>query len=154
MPRLSENYAIVPIVKPADIEAGSTGDSINMGLLYRVAFLISFGAITGDGVLTCKSGATAGTQTTSETFRYRLADAVQAAAGADQYANWATASTLTLTAATYVSKLLIVEIDAAAMTDGQPWLTLAVSNAASVLFASVVAVGDPRYMANDVLTAI
>jgi hypothetical protein len=134
---LSETKSLIYVLKPGDHEAGVAGDSINMGLLNKVAYLVQFAAVTGDAVLTVKSGATAGTETTAETFRYRLADAAQAAAGADLFGDWATSSSLTLTAATYANKL-----------------TIAFSAAASALNASIVAVGEPRYKAHDGPTVI
>ena len=152
--RLAETAQLLYILKPGDAEAGATGESINMGLLRRVAYLLQFATVTGDALLTVKSGATDGVQTTSETFRYRLADAAQGSATADTFGDWATSSSLTLTAATYANKLLVVEIDSRALTQGQPWLTLALSNAASALNVSIVAVAERRYDANDSPTAI
>jgi hypothetical protein len=152
--RLSETCALVPIVKPADNEAGATGESIFMSKLYRVSYLLTFGSITGDAVLTVKSGATDGVQTTSETFRYRLGTAAQGSAGADVFGAWASSSSLTLTAATFQNKLLECELDTRAITDGQPWLTLALSAAASVLFVSVVAVAEARIVGANVPTVL
>jgi len=154
MSRLSEDGTIVYVLKPADHQAGVSGDSIDMGGVHSVAFIMSCAGLTGDAVLTLKSGASAGTQTTSETFNYRYADAVQGSATADTYSAWATSSSLTLTAATYQNKTTILEIDASALTDGQPWLTLAISAAASAMTASVVAVGRARYSAHDAPTLI
>lgn len=154
MTRLSERFKVVNVVKPADNEAGATGDSINAGLASHITYILSCGVLTGDAVLTVKSGASAGTQTTSETFNYRLADADQAAAGADGYGNWATSSSLTLTAATYDARLLVIEIDPRTITEGQPWLTLALSNAADAHFSSVVALVVPRYAGHDAPTVI
>lgn len=147
--RLSENMKLIYVLKPGDHQAGATGESINMGLLERVTYLLQTAVLTGDAVLTLKSGASDGTQTTAETFRYRLADAEQAAAGADGFGDWATSSSLTLTAATYDNKVLALEIDARALTQGQPWLTLAVSAAADAFNASIVAIGEPRYPGHD-----
>mgnify|MGYP003624578277 CR=1 FL=1 len=152
--RFSENFNLVHVAAAVDGAGGVTGDSIDMGTLHSVAFLVSFGALTGDAVLTAKSGASAGTQTTAETMNYRLADAVKGSATADTYGAWATSTSLTLTAATYANKTLIVEIDSQALTDGQPWLTLAFSSAASELLCSVVSAGVPRYKAHDIPTSI
>ena len=154
MSRLSEDGTIVYVLKPADHQAGVSGDSIDMGGVHSVAFIMACAGLTGDAVLTLKSGASAGTQTTSETFSYRYADAAQGSATADTYSAWATSSSLTLTAATYQNKTTILEIDASALTDGQPWLTLAISAAASAMTASVVAVGRARYSAHDAPTLI
>lgn len=154
MPRYSERNAVIYVKKPADHGgAVMTGDSIDMGKLRRAMFIIQMNALTGNGVLTLKSGATDGVQTTSETFRYRLADADQGGANADQYGDWATSSSLTMTAATYDNRTLIVEIDSDELTDGQPWLTLEISNI-TALNCAVVAIGEPRFEANDVPTVI
>ena len=150
----SEQAANVFVLKPADHQAGVAGDSIDMGKVSKVVYYVQSGAITGDALLTVKSGASAGTETTSETFRYRLADGDQAAASADLFADWATSTSLTMTAATYDNKALIVEIDDDVLTDGQPWVTLALSSAASALNVSVMAVCSPRYQANDSVSVI
>ena len=124
-----------------------------MGKLRRVTFIVQFGAITGNPVFTLKSGASDGTQTTSETFRYRLADADQGGAGADNYGDWATSSSLTMTGTTYDNRITVFEIDADELTDGQPWLTGEFSNVTALNHA-VVAIGEPRYEAHDVPTVI
>jgi hypothetical protein len=136
------------VLKPGDHQAGVDGDSINMGRVHRVAYLIGFAALTGDAVLKFLSGATAGTKTTSRNFRYRLAGGAQGAASGDVFPAWSeavAADGLTLVAATYANKLLEVEIDSAGQKDGEPWLTMNLSNAASALNAAAVAVTRPRY---------
>ena len=152
--RLSENHTIVNVIMPADNEAGIAGDSIHMGKLHSACWILTCGALTGDAVLTVKSGATAGTETTAESFVYRLADADQGSAGADTYANWTRASTLTLTAATYDNRTLIVEMDSDEMTDGQPWATFSLSAAASVAFTACIALCRARFKGNDPNTVI
>lgn len=152
--RISERFALPYILKPADHEAGVDGDSVHGGKIHSIEIALLFGAITGDAVLRLYSGASAGTKTTAETFRYRLADADQAAAGADNFADWATSSALTLTAATYDNKILLVQIDSAELTDGQPWVTLNLSNAADALNAAAVGIARPRHAGNDVPTVI
>lgn len=153
--RLSEMCGIVYVLKPGDHQAGIAGDSFTMKNYRHATFILQFAALTGDAVLTLKSGATAGTETTAETFNYRLADAVQGSDGADGFAAWATSSSLTLTAATYANKTLILEIDAADLTRDQPWLTLAFSAAADALNAAVIALlCEAKHQNHDMLTAI
>jgi hypothetical protein len=154
MSRLSETKSLVYVRKPGDHQAGVDGDSLNMAKVYSIAFLLQFAAITGDAILKIFSGASAGTKTTAETFRYRLADADQGSALADNFGAWATSAALTLTAATYDNKLLVVELDSDQMTEGQPWATLELGAEASALNASIVAVGEPRFKAHDVPTII
>ena len=159
--RLSQQMGVVYVLKPGDHQAGATGDSINVGKYGHVTYLIQFAALTGDGVLTVKSGATAAVQTTAETFYWTLGTAVQGSAGADIFGTAAgaagetEATTLTLTAATYANKALILEVPVDMVTDGQPWLTLAFSAAADALNASVFAIlGMPRYAQEQPPTAI
>lgn len=153
--RLSENNGVVFVLKPADHQAGATGESIKMAKYRHIAYILQFGAVTGDAVLSVKSGATDGVETTAETMHYRLADADQGGAGADGYGDWANSTALTLTAATYDNKILIIEMDADELTADQPWLTLAVDAAASALNLAVTAIlSEPRYAAHDMPTAL
>ena len=151
---LSESYNVPYLVKPGDHQAGVDGDSVFMGRLFDLELMVQFGSLSGDGVLTIYSGATDSAKTTAETFRYRLADATQGSTNADQFGAWTTSSALTLTEATYQNKLLIVYIRATELTDGQPWLTLEFSAAASTLNASVVSLGPPRYAASNPPSAL
>ncbi len=139
----------VYVLKPGDHQAGVDGDSINTGLLHTVRFLIQFAALTGDAILRIFSGATEGTKTTAENFRYALASAAQGAADGDKLAAWTTAATLTLTAATYQNKLLVVELDSDQVTVDQEWATLEFGAQASELNAAIAAVGEARYKAQD-----
>ena len=152
--RFSEEFGIVYGIKAADNQAGLDTDSINLGKGHNIVFLIAAGAITSDAVLKLYSGASDGTKTTAETFNYRLADADQGSALADNFADWSTSAALTLTAATYDLRLLIVEIAADELTDGQQWVTLEFSSGASTLFLSVVALVRPRYAGHDVPTVL
>lgn len=152
--RFSNRYNIVNVFKPADNEAGVTGDSINIGKVKTVTFVLTCGALTGDAVLTVKSGASAGTETTSETFHYRLANADQGSDNADVYAAPTSASTLTLTAATYDNRTLLVEIDSAGVTQGQNWLTLSLSAAATAHTSACIAICEPRYASVQPATVI
>lgn len=152
--RFSEEFGIVFGVKPANNQAGFDTDSINLGKGHNLIFLIASGAITSDAVLKLYSGATDGTKTTAETFNYRLADADQGSDLADNFADWATSAALTLTAATYDLRLLLVEIAADELTDGQEWVTLEFSSGASTLFNCVIALVRPRYAGHDVPTVL
>jgi hypothetical protein len=154
--RLSEKYKIVGLGTSADFNAGFTADSINMENYHSAMFILTFGAITGAGpfVLTIKSGASAGTQTTAETFAYRYGSAAQGAATADVYTAWATSAGLSLVVATLTTRCLIAEIEAAAITDGQPWLTLALDGGADSGLVGAVAILTPRYAQEAIPTAI
>lgn len=154
MVRLGEIYNIVHVLEAQDHNAGVDGDSFHAGRSHSFDFLLSFGELAGDAILTVNSGATAGTKTTEETFRYRVSDSELKTSTGDTYAAWATSSSLTLTAASYEDFLLQVSMDSDELTDGQPWVTIALSSAASELFVAIVAVVRPRLGANDPITLI
>ena len=143
--RFSEMFACPYIIAATDHAAGIVGDSINMGKVHHAAFFLQLGALTGDAILTMNSGAAVATKTTALTFNYRPAGADMGVASADVYGAWATSAALTLTAATYNDRCLIVEVDASEMTDDEPYLTMDISSAASVALASCVAICYTRF---------
>jgi len=154
--RLAEEKKIVPVLYTADYNAGVDFDSINMKNYHRATFIIGFGAITGNAVLTVNSGATNGAKTSALTFHYALggADIGTAVAGStascDVLAADATSAALTLTAATYDNRMLVVEVDAADMdvANGEEWLTASLSDAADAGIAYAFAILEPRYTSN------
>lgn len=153
--RLCEQTKIVPILEPEDHAAGADGDSVSLENYGHVTFIITFGELTGDAVLTINSGATAGTKTTAETFNYRATAADLKNASGDALGTETTSAALTLTAATYEDRMIVVEMDADEFTDGQPWITPSISSAASEEFASIVAIlSEPRYGQSIPPTAI
>jgi len=146
--RLLADVALVPMIEPGDKEAGIDSETILLGSASLVSLLLQFGAVTGDAVLKLYSGATAGAKTTALAFTYRLSAAAYKAAAADTYgADVAVASTgLTLTAASFANRTMVIDLEVAAMTADQPWLTAELSAAATVLFVSAVAaLGGSRY---------
>jgi hypothetical protein len=127
--RFSEQNKIVHCLEPEDHAAGVDG---------------------GDAVLTINSGATAGTKTTAETFNYRACATDLKSAGGDLLAAETTSAALTLTAATYEDRFIVVEMDDSEFTAGQPWITPTLSSAASECFASIVAIMSKPRFASDV----
>lgn len=152
---LSENYNLVHLIEPQDHQsAGIDGDSFHAGRVNHFAILVTFGELTANSILKVFSGATAGTKTTAETFRYRVSDAALKTATGDTFTDWATSAALTLTAASYEDFMLVIEMDSDELTDGQPWVTLEIDSTASELLVSAVAVCTPRFAAHDPLTLI
>ena len=138
---------LVPVINSADINAGLDGDSINMAKAHRATFILMFGTLVGDAVLTVNSGATDGAKTSALYFDYALGSAAVGSASADVLGDVANAASLTLTAATYSNKMLVVQVDARAMdlANNEEWLTLAISNAANSGICECVAIIEPRY---------
>lgn len=155
--RFSERYKIIPLVKSADVTTnGFDTKSINAGLLHELCFIINFGAITADDVLKVYTGAATATKTTAIAFKYRHAAADTGSALSDTFgAATSVASTgLTLTAATFDNKVLLVEIDCQAIDDAVPWVTLEVAGSATTENVGVVAIGRPRFSSNSGLPSV
>jgi len=157
--RLAEEKKVVPLLNSADYGAGVTMDSINMENFHRADVIVTFGAITGNAVLKVYSGATAAALTSAMAFDYALAGGTIGSSSADVLAANATAtaaSGITLTAASYASTMLVLSIDASEMdvANGEEWLSLSISNAASSGIAHAVAVLEPRYTSDRSATAL
>ena len=137
-------------IKPADAGgAVATLDSVNVKNYRRMTIYLMFGALTQNADLTVKSGATVGVQTTAEGFRTRLASGAQGAASADAYgALAARVTTLSLVAATYANKLLVVEVDLDGATPDQPWMTCELSSITALNLAALIILSEPRYSQN------
>jgi hypothetical protein len=149
--RFSERFKIVPLCESADQGAGGIdSQSINMGKVHLACFLLNFGAITSDDTLKVYVGAATATKTTAVAFSYRLAAADTKSALSDTLGAFtaATSSGLTLTAATYDHKLLVVEVDSQAIADATPWVTLEIAGSATVQNVSIVAICEPRFASN------
>lgn len=151
--RLSESLQFIPMIETeAYGGAGVDSDAIDMSRFHTVSFIFAFGDLTGDSTLTLYPGSTAAIAVakseTSFGFNYRLAAADAGATLADTFGNEtavAAAASLTLTAATYDHKLLLVEIDCDQLTSDYRYLVWSVSSTANPLDLSCVAIGAPRY---------
>lgn len=159
--RLAEQTKIVPLIAPADENAaGKDSDSFSMENYGHATILIIFGELVLNSDLVVYEGAAVGEKTTAKIFNYRLTSAViAAAADADKLAAEAAiavaATGLELTAADYKNKMLVIEIDDSELTDGYPWITVAIDADATTLFLSAVAIlSQPRYAQNVPPTAI
>ena len=157
--KLAENFKVVPIISIGDLNAGATlsGDSINMKNYHRCTFLVMMHALGGAAnYILIYSGATAAALTTAETFRYAFGGAATESAGADVLAAATTSANLEVAHATYDNYMLVCEIDASDMTDGQEWLTFscADTDTGSTGGMSVFAILEPRYSSDRSATAL
>jgi hypothetical protein len=155
--RFSERYKVLPLTESADVTtAGVDTKSINMGKVHEASFLLNFGAITSDDTLKVYVGAATATKTTAVAFKYRLAAADTAGVLSDTQGAFtaATSSGITLTAATYDHKLLLVEVDSQAIDDATPFVTLEIAGSASAQNISIVAIVQPRYASNSGVPSI
>lgn len=148
MNRADYENAIVYVVESKDYgSAGIDGDSIDMSKAHRATFVIQFGALTGNSILTLYSGATTGAKTTALAFSYRFSGGDFKATNADVLASGtAVASTgLTLTAATYDHRYITINVESIDLAAGSNWLTPSIDATATVLNVSAVALCVPLY---------
>jgi len=156
--RLTDIALPVYCLKPGDHEAGVDLDSFSLTKYHGATVILLTAVLTGDAVLKFYAGATVGAKTTAIIFTYRLAGGEQAAASSDILGARSVAVAadgLTLTAATYDNSILAIEIDAAALPDGKPWVTGELSAAATAFNAAAIALLSPaRYASDTMPTAI
>ena len=153
--RLTERMHFVPVFESESISSGVTGKSINMKNYHHAVFILAFlSDLVSDAVLTINSGASDTIQTTAETFYYRVSPQDFGVAESDILSAEQSSTSLTLTEADYEDRIIVCEIDADAITDGQEWLTLALDGGASAGSVTCVALLEPRYASKTFKTAI
>ncbi len=161
MARFTEDNLIIPLCALAtDVNPAVELDSFSMKLYGHATIVIQFSAaLTGDNILTVECGATDSADTSDATFHYRLATAAAATAGADVLAADDTAATLTLTAATYQGKILVLELDGEELPRSgatvYDWVTVDFDGTATVgTIAAFAILSEPRYAKAVMPTAI
>ena len=155
---LTEDVKIVPILNSANVSTGTDCDSINMANFHKAILLFTFGAVTTDITITPTCGATEGAKTTAVPLKYAKGGAAigTAVAGStascDVLAAWTDHATVaSITAASNL--MVVVEIDASAMSAAKPWLTATVAAGTSGI-CHCVALLWPRYTGNRSVTAL
>lgn len=146
--RFSESRVLVPLIEAKDYgSAGVDADGVNLGLLDAFTAVLVFGAITGNSILKVYAGATAA-KTTAIAFTYRLGAADYKVALADQLGDAIAVATtgLTLTAATFDHRMVVVEIDPDTLPSTKPWITLEIDATATAMTVGAVGVGIGRYV--------
>ncbi len=120
--RVSESKVVATLVESKDYgSAGIQSDAVNLGKMHSVSVLITFGALTGNSILTVYNSAARDLITTAIAFNYRLGAGAYKAALADQFGDIVAvaAAGLTLVAATFAHKQIVIEIDSDTMLDGK-----------------------------------
>jgi hypothetical protein len=137
-------------MEPQDHQsAGIEGDCIDMSKLEHLTLIFLFGELTGNSSLVIYESDADGDTDSAITFSYRATSADLKNASADQLGSESTSASLSLVAATFEDRMLVVEIDASELTDGYRYITPVIDDTASELLVSCVAIGKPRY-AEDV----
>ncbi len=160
MSRLSEELQFVPLFEPeAYGGAGKDTDAIDMSRFSSVTFVFQFGDITGNSTLLFYAGATnalAAAKGTAIAFNDRVSAADINTTLADTFGDEtaATAAGITLTAASYDYRTVLVEFDCDQLTTTQRFLVAAVDATANPMDAACIAIGKPRYAAHTGATAL
>lgn len=156
--RFSERFKIFSVTESGNVTtAGVDSKSINFGKLAGTGcYHLNFGDVTADDTLKVYVGAATATKTTAIAFKYRLAAADTKAAVSDTYGAFTdVASTgLTLTAATFDHRGVIVEIDAQSIPDATPWVTLEIAGSATTQNVSIMFIGEARDIGNSGLPSV
>jgi hypothetical protein len=150
--RFSERFKIFSLTESADVTtSGVDTKSVNFGLIHEGCFHLNFGSVTADDALKVYVGAATATKTTAIAFKYRLAAADTKSALSDTFGAFTdVASTgLTLTAATFDHKAVIVEVDSQAIPDATPWVTLEIAGSGTTQNISITFVGQPRHSSSS-----
>lgn len=148
MPRFSESTVLATLIESKDYgSAGIQSDAVHLGKMSSVTVLFTFGAVTGNSILTFYASAARDLITTALAFNYRVGAAAYKAALADQFGDIVavTSAGLTLTAATFNHRQLVVEFDSDSFKDGSPWLTCNIDATATVMNVGAFAIGKARY---------
>jgi len=157
----AEDSKIVPLLNSANISTGTDCDSIDMANFHKATFIFTFGTVTTDITVTAKSGVSAGTKTNNVLYQHALGGAAigtavaGSAASCDVLAAWSQTTALAPapTIAAVSNLMLVIEIDAKAITPGDSWLTLTIAAGTSGI-AHCVAVLQPRYTGARSVTAL
>ncbi len=145
----TEEHLIVPLTDQNGVEitANTELDSINMAKYQHATIVLLFsGTLTGDNILTVERATSDSGDSSDATFHYRLGGATfTTGTGCDVLAADATSSALTLTAATYQDKMLVLEMDADEMSTYN-WATVDFDGTASAGTVTGIAIlSNPRY---------
>lgn len=151
-----EKVHLIPLISPVDIVATDvTTDEVDVGECQWFQFVIPFGTITND---TCtvtveKCTDTSGTSNTAIAFNYRLSAAV----GTDTMGAITAATTSGVAiGASDDDKILIIDIDPAAVASGGPYVraVLTTGGGMSACEVAVIGLAWPRYPQNVSMSMI
>jgi hypothetical protein len=147
---ISEQYKIVPIVASTNIGATTDTDSINVRNYIRATVIYTCGTFTSNGTFTFNSGTSNGAKTNAVPFNYALGTAAIGATTADVLLAWTNTETSAVLACT--TKMLVCEIDIAALEPGDYYLTGTIAATAGAIHGIVIL--ESRFTGNRSTTAV
>jgi hypothetical protein len=150
---ISENYRIVTLTPPFDMDAASTHTVFNMGKAHKATIVVIGGALTAvDVTMTVKCGATAGTATTDlfsadEAVYLKSTNADVEAVNGDLFV---TSLTLTSGQKYYTlpatdKRMYVLELDASRVPSATPWVKVEFSAGTGAFLGCAFAILQMRY---------
>lgn len=150
---IAEQLHVVNILPAVDITGGVTGDRFSMENYRHATIIITVGvsAAAWTKIIVRECDAASGGTATDIGFNLY---AEETAAGDTLGARQEVAAA-GYTPSANNSIMYVIEIDAAELTDGYPWIELALTNGVnSVIAAAVAVLSGPRYANDQSATAI
>ena len=149
---IAEQAHVVNALPPIDIGgAAKTSDYFCLKNYRHASIIVTFGVITNAPTITLyESDDNAGSTETAIGFSYYL----EATTAGDTLATKATATTAGVTFSTDNAQTMVIEIDAADLTDGYPYLVVKTDNPAACLSSVVAVLSGARYGGATTPTAI
>jgi len=151
---LTEKFKILPVLPPAAdrYNTNPKSDILYMGDYGHLTFILSQGAgLTGTANLTVEECSdNAGTGANAIPFKYRVMSAV------DALGSLSDALAAGYTAPAGADKMVAIEVDAAQLSEGKPWVRLAINEVVnSPVDAGVIAIlSNGRYEGADLPSVI
>jgi hypothetical protein len=153
---LDQTLHVVGLTSPVDTASTTVNsDVVGVKEYHAIEFLVYFGTITGDTVAVTveECDDIVPTNTTAIAFKYRKGSAT----GTDSMGAVTDATTSGVTiAATDDDKLLLIDVDPAALSAGRPYLRVVADPgaSASAVEIAILAILKPRYAQNSQLSAV
>jgi len=145
---------VVSILPPIDINtaSGATGESFSMENWSHASIIITAGVTTGASVVTVSENTDASqSDTTAIAFKY----AIEATALGDTLGALTAVGSGGFTMSTNDGIIYVIELDAADLSAGYPWVTVHFADPSGSVIASAVAVlSGGRYSGDQSATAI
>jgi len=145
---------IVNALPPLDIDAAAqTTDWLNLKNASAVYFIVSLGVTGAASTLTVEEATDAsGTSNTAIAFKYRAEDT---AAGDTLDAGYTAATSSGFAMSTNDGVFYVIRVDAAALSDGSPYVAVQLTDPGAATFGQVTAIlVNPRYAQDVTPTAI
>jgi hypothetical protein len=150
---IAEQFHVVNILPPVDITGGVTGDRFTLKNYAHATIIVQVGVSAAAWtkiILRECTAATGGTATDRAFNIYK-----EETDAGDTLGARTEVAAAGLTPSANNNIMYVIEIDARELTDGYPWLELALTNGANSVIASAVAVlSGARYSSDQSATAI